>query len=69
MHRPAYTSPNRLEYQLQWFAKDGNGGEKTEPATAKKLQEARKEGQVAKSQELNHAFGLISLFLLSLIHI
>ncbi len=64
MHRPAYTSPNRLEYQLQWFAKDGNGGEKTEPATAKKLQEARKEGQVAKSQELNHAFGLISLFLI-----
>lgn len=53
-----------MEYQLQWFAKDGNGGEKTEPATAKKLQEARKEGQVAKSQELNHALGLIALFLI-----
>ena len=23
-----------MEYNLQWFAKDGNGGEKTEPATA-----------------------------------
>ena len=26
-----------LKYDLQWFAKDGEGGEKTEPATAKKL--------------------------------
>lgn len=53
-----------LEYELQWFAKDGEGGEKTEPATAKKLQDARENGQVAKSQELNHAIGLISLFLM-----
>ncbi len=53
-----------LEYELQWFAKDGEGGEKTEPATAKKLQDARKEGQVAKSQELNHAFGLLTLFVM-----
>lgn len=53
-----------LEYELQWFAKDGEGGEKTEPATAKKLQDARENGQVAKSQELNHAVGLISLFLM-----
>ncbi len=52
-----------MEYDLQWFAKDGNGGEKTEPATSKKLQDARNEGQVAKSQELNHALGLIALFL------
>lgn len=54
--------PLLLEYNLQWFAKDGDGGEKTEPATAKKLSDARKEGQVAKSQELNHAFGLVALF-------
>lgn len=53
-----------LEYELQWFAKDGEGGEKTEPATAKKLQDARNNGQVAKSQELNHAVGLIALFLM-----
>ena len=26
-------------YDLQWFAKDGPGGEKTEPATEKKLRE------------------------------
>ena len=38
-----------LEYNLQWFAKDGEGGEKTEPATAKKLNDAREEGKVAKS--------------------
>ncbi len=51
-----------MEYDLQWFAKEGEGGEKTEPATPKKLQDARNEGQVAKSQELNHAIGLITLF-------
>lgn len=53
-----------LEYNLQWFAKDGEGGEKTEPATAKKLRDARNEGQVSKSQELNHAFSLVALFVI-----
>lgn len=48
---------------LQFFAKDGEGGEKTEPATQKKLTDARKEGKVAKSRELDMAFGLIVLFL------
>lgn len=52
-----------LEYNLQWFAKDGPGGEKTEPATAKKLREARDNGQVCKSKELTSAFDLIVLFL------
>lgn len=52
-----------LEYNLQWFAKDGPGGEKTEPATAKKLKDAREEGKVAKSKELTAAFDLIVLFL------
>lgn len=52
-----------LKYNLQWFAKDGDGGEKTEPATAKKLREARENGQVAKSKELTAAFDLIVLFL------
>lgn len=52
-----------MEYDLQWFAKDGPGGEKTEPATGKKLQDARNEGQVAKSQELSSALSLIALFL------
>ena len=47
-----------IEYNLQWFAKDGDGGEKTEPATAKKLADARKEGHFAKSQELNSAIAL-----------
>lgn len=51
-----------LEYDLQWFAKDGPGGEKTEPATAKKLRDAREEGKVAKSRELNFAMDLIALF-------
>ncbi|MBP3488279.1 MAG: flagellar biosynthesis protein FlhB [Roseburia sp.] len=52
-----------LSYDLQWFAKDGPGGEKTEPATAKKLREAREDGKVAKSKELTAAFDLIVLFL------
>lgn len=52
-----------LRYNLQWFAQDGEGGEKTEPATQKKLEEARKEGKVAKSKELTSAFDLIVLFL------
>jgi len=52
-----------LEYNLQFFAKEGMGGERTEPATAKKLSDARKEGQVAKSREIANGFGLLSLFL------
>ena len=52
-----------LPYHLQWFAKDGPGGEKTEPATAKKLREAREDGKVAKSKELTAAFDLIVMFL------
>lgn len=52
-----------FEIDLQWFAKDGPGGEKTEPATAKKLRDAREEGKVAKSKELTAAFDLIVLFL------
>lgn len=52
-----------LAYNLQWFAKEGEGGEKTEPATQKKLDDARKEGKVAKSKELTAAFDLLVLFL------
>lgn len=53
-----------LSYRLQFFAKDGPGGEKTEQPTSKKLSDARKEGQVAKSKEIANAFGLLALFLL-----
>ena len=53
-----------LEYNLQFFAKDGPGGEKTEEPTTKKLEDARKEGQVAKSKEIANAFGILALFLL-----
>lgn len=53
-----------LAYNLQFFAKDGPGGEKTEPATAKKLEDARKEGQVAKSKEIGLGLSLLSLFLI-----
>ncbi len=53
-----------LKYNLQFFAKEGVGGEKTEPATPKKLEDARKEGQVAKSREIANGVGLLALFLL-----
>lgn len=48
---------------LQFFADSGGGGEKTEDATTKRLQDARKEGQVARSQELITAAMLLALFL------
>jgi len=50
----------RLSYKLQFFA---DGPEKTEEPTAKKLRDARKEGQVAKSMELITASGLATLFI------
>lgn len=53
-----------IRYNLQFFAKEGMGGEKTEPATPKKLDDARKEGQVAKSREIANGLGLLALFLL-----
>jgi len=42
---------------LQYFA-----GEKTEKATPKKKSDARKKGQVAKSQDVSVAIGLLAIF-------
>ena len=53
-----------IEYDLQFFAEDANGAEKSEEPTAKKLDDARKEVQVAKSQEIATAFSLLAFFLL-----
>lgn len=53
-----------IKYNLQFFAEDANGAEKTEQPTAKKLEDARKEGQVAKSQEIATAFSLLAFFIL-----
>lgn len=58
-----------MNYNLQFFAKDGPGGEKTEPATAKKLNEAREEGQVAKSKEIITAVSLMSIFILLKVYV
>ena len=52
-----------LELNLQFFGKDGPGGEKTEEPTSKKLNDARNEGQVAKSRELYNAVSLIAAFI------
>ncbi|MBS4189246.1 flagellar biosynthesis protein FlhB [Bacillus sp. FJAT-49705] len=51
-----------ITLDLQYFA-----GEKTEKATPKKRQDARKKGQVAKSQDVNTAIVLLGVFLFLLI--
>ncbi|WP_062105062.1 flagellar biosynthesis protein FlhB [Bacillus niameyensis] len=48
----------QLKLDLQFFS-----GEKTEKATPKKRQDTRKKGQTAKSQDVNSAIGLLSVFL------
>lgn len=53
-----------LSYNLQFFAQEGPGGEKTEEPTAKKKQDTRKEGKVPKSKELSSGVELIALFLI-----
>lgn len=55
-------TPLLLRYNLQFFAND-EGGEKTEEPTAKKIEDSRKEGQVAKSKELTSAAMLLAFFL------
>lgn len=58
-----------IEYNLQFFAKDGPSGEKTEPATSKKLNDTRKQGQVAKSKDLIMAASLMSLFIIIKVYV
>lgn len=50
-----------IPMRLQFFADEG-GADKTEEATPKKLSDARKEGQVARSQELSTAVMLLAFF-------
>ena len=61
----AWTAEEEFRYivpfNLQFFADEG-GADKTEEATPKKLQDARKEGQVARSQELSTAVMLLAFF-------
>ena len=51
-----------IPYNLQFFAPDGEGGEKTEDPTSKKLSDARKEGKVAKSKEIVNGVSLLGFF-------
>lgn len=53
-----------LEYNLQFFAQEGPGGEKTEEPTAKKKSDTRKDGKVPKSKELSNGVELIAFFLI-----
>mgnify|MGYP002679820459 CR=1 FL=1 len=56
--------PYYLSYDLQLFAKEGQDGEKTEEPTAKKLEDARKKGQVMRSTEVVTAATLLVFFLM-----
>lgn len=56
--------PYYLSYNLQLFAKEGQDGEKTEEPTAKKLEDARKKGQVMRSTEVVTAATLLVFFLM-----
>lgn len=56
--------PYYLSYDLQLFAKEGQDGEKTEEPTAKKLEDARKKGQVMRSTEVVTAATLLAFFLM-----
>ena len=58
-----------MKYDLQLFAKEGSGGEKTEEPTSKKLNDARKKGQVAKSQDLTMAMSLLVFFFVLQIYV
>lgn len=49
-----------IRYNLQLFADEG--GDKTEEPTAKKIQDSRKEGSVAKSKEISNAVTLLAFF-------
>ena len=50
-----------ISMNLQFF--DDSAADKTEEPTSKKLSDARKEGQVAKSQELISGAMLFALFI------
>ncbi|MBS4172533.1 flagellar biosynthesis protein FlhB [Bacillus sp. FJAT-49736] len=49
---------NWIHLDLQFFS-----GDKTEKATPKKRQDAKQKGQVAKSQDINTAIGLLAVFM------
>jgi flagellar biosynthetic protein FlhB len=58
----SYNAKVLLKYNLQFFAEEGQGGEKTEQPTTKKKEKAREEGQVAKSTEVTTALLLVTIF-------
>lgn len=62
MQQEACEKHNYLSYDLQLFAKEGQDGEKTEEPTAKKLEDARKKGQVMRSTEVVTAATLLAFF-------
>ena len=56
-----------LSYDLQLFAQEGSNGDKTEEPTAKKLEDARKKGQAARSTDVTGATGMLSTAIATII--
>lgn len=52
-----------IRINLQFFAEEGPGGERTEKATPRKKQKAREKGQVLQSREISSALVLLIVFL------
>lgn len=55
-------SNEKIIMNLQFFGSEGSGGEKTEKPTQKKRDDATKEGQVVKSNEVTTACMLVTMF-------
>jgi len=51
-----------IRINLQFFAEEGPGGERTEKATPRKKQKAREKGQVLQSREISSALVLLIVF-------
>ena len=60
--RDATSAKPAIRVNLQFFAEEGPGGERTEKATPRKKQKAREKGQVLQSREISSAVVLLIAF-------
>jgi flagellar biosynthetic protein FlhB len=62
LNKNAFTANSPIRLNLQFFAEDGPGGERTEKATPRKKQKAREKGQVLQSREISSTVVLLIAF-------
>lgn len=63
LERKCMVRHGRIRYDLQLFAKDGEGGEKTESATPKKLEDARKKRSSGEKHGCHNGCVVAGVFL------